>query len=152
MKSSRPPQTDANRRGRRGFTLVEVLAALLIMSIVIPVALHGMVLVSRAAALGERKVAAMRVAERVINEQLSVQAQGQPVPTSSGGTEQDGDTSYPWTMQTSVWPQDTMTEMTVRVTFTFQGAPYQMSLSTLFDPNANVAGTPPPPGQTIQPP
>jgi len=131
---------------------VEVLAALLFMAIVIPVALQGMTLVSRSAILGQRKAVAMRIAERVIDEQLSVLTQGQAIPTSGGGSEDDGDTTYPWTMQTTVWPQDTMTEMTVRVTFTLQGNPYQMSLTTLFDPNASILGTPPPPGQTIPPP
>jgi prepilin-type N-terminal cleavage/methylation domain-containing protein len=129
------------RHGRGGFTLAEVLAALLMMAIIVPVALQGMSIVSRAAVLGQHKAAAMRVAERVLNEQLAVITQGQPIPTTGSGTETDGDTSYPWTMQTQPWPQDTMTEMTVRVTFTMQGNSYEMSLSTLFDPNAGTAGT-----------
>jgi prepilin-type N-terminal cleavage/methylation domain-containing protein len=131
----------AFRTSMGGFTLVEVLAALLMMAIIIPVALQGMGIVSRAAVLGERKVAAMRVAERVLNEQLFVLTQGQPIPTSGSGTETDGDLSYPWTMQTAPWTQeDAMTEMTVKVTFTMQGNSYEMSLATLFDPNANTAG------------
>src|ERR1017187_7134195 len=133
--------------GEGGFTLVEVLAALLMMAIIVPVALQGMSIVSRAAVLGQHKAAAMRVAERVLNEQLAVITQGQPIPTTGSGTETDGDTSYPWTMQTQPWPQDTMTEMTVRVTFTMQGNSYEMSLSTLFDPNAATADTATTPGQ-----
>jgi type II secretory pathway pseudopilin PulG len=130
-------------RAEGAFTLIEVLAALLMMAIVIPVALEGMSIVSRAAVLGEHKVAAMRVAERVLNEQLSVLTQGQPIPTSGNGTETDGDMNYPWTMETVPWPQDTnLTEMTVKVTFTLQGNPYEMSLATLFDPNANTPGVP----------
>jgi type II secretory pathway pseudopilin PulG len=120
--------------------LVEVLAALLMMAIIIPVALQGMSIVSRAAVLGQHKAAAMRVADRVLNEQLSVITLGQPIPTSGSGTETDGNDTYPWTMQTSQWRQDNMTEMTVEVNFTLQGKQYQMSLQTLFDPNANVAG------------
>jgi len=123
--------------------LIEVLASLLVMAIVIPVAMQGMSMVSRAAVLGEHKVAAMRVAERVLNEQLSVLTLGQPIPTSGNGTETDGDATYPWTMQTVPWPQDTnMTEMTVQVTFTLQGNSYVMSLGTLFDPNATTPGVP----------
>jgi prepilin-type N-terminal cleavage/methylation domain-containing protein len=137
-----PPPPATERRRSRGFTLVEVLAALLLMAIIIPVALQGMGVVSRSAVLGQRKVAAMRVAEKVLNEQLSVIATGQPIPTTASGTETDGDASYPWTMQTEPWPQDTMTQMTVRITFTMQGNSYEMSLSTLYDPNANVLGTP----------
>ena len=76
-----------------------MLAALLLMAIVIPVALQGMSIVSRAAVLGQRKVAAMRVAERVLNEQVVLISQGQVVENSASGVETDGDTSYPWTMQ-----------------------------------------------------
>jgi general secretion pathway protein I len=141
MKFSPIPPTEA-RRGSAGFTLVEVLAALLMMAIVIPIALQGMTIVSRAAVMGQRKTAAMRVAERVLNEQLAVVTQGQSIPASGSGTEEEGGMSYSWTMTTTVWPQDTMTQMTVHVTFMSQGNPYVMSLSTLYDPNAAVPGTP----------
>jgi prepilin-type N-terminal cleavage/methylation domain-containing protein len=140
MKSSPTPRTDG-RRGSAGFTLVEVLAAMLMMAIIIPISLEGMSIVSRAAVMGQRKTAAMRVAERVLNEQLAVVTAGQAIPTSSNGTEDEGGMSYTWTMTTTVWPQDTMTQMTVHVTFTSQGNPYVMSLSTLYDPNASVPGT-----------
>jgi prepilin-type N-terminal cleavage/methylation domain-containing protein len=140
MKSSPTARTDA-RRAARGFTLVEVMAAMVMMAIIIPISLEGMSIVSRAAVMGQRKTAAMRVAERVINEQLAVVPLGQAVPTTGNGSEEEGGQSYTWTMTTAVWPQDTMTQMTVHVTFTSQGHPYDMSLSTLFDPNAGVAGT-----------
>jgi prepilin-type N-terminal cleavage/methylation domain-containing protein len=141
MKSFPPHRTDAARRGRHGFTLAEVLAALLLMAIIIPVALQGMSVVSRAAVLGQRKVSAMRVAERVLNEQLLLTGQGQVIPNSASGVETDGDTTYPWTMQSEPWPEDSMTQMTVRVTFTVRGSNYEMSLSTLFDPTAGTPGT-----------
>jgi prepilin-type N-terminal cleavage/methylation domain-containing protein len=141
MKSSPTPRTEA-RRGAPGFTLVEVLAALLMMAIIIPISLQGMTIISRAAVMGQRKAAAMRVAERVLNEQLAVVTQGQAIPTTGSGTESEGGMDYSWNMTTTVWPQDTMTQMTVRITFTSQGHSYDMSLSTLYDPNANVPGTP----------
>jgi type II secretory pathway pseudopilin PulG len=121
---------------------VEVLASLILMAILIPVGMQGMGIVSRAAVLGQRKVEAMRIAEKVINEQLAVVAAGQPVPTTGNGTETDAENSYPWTMATVPWAEDTMTQMTVTVTFTMQGSSYEMTLSTLFDPNAAVRGTP----------
>jgi type II secretion system protein I len=135
-------RTEAVRRARGAFTLAEVLAALVLMAIVIPVALEGMSIVSRAAELGRRKVAAMRVAERVLNEQLALVGQGQVVESSASGVENDGGTNYPWTLQTEAWPQDAMTQMTVRVTFTLRGVEYEMKASTLFDPAADTPGTP----------
>ncbi len=115
----------------RAFTLVEVLAALLVMAIVIPVAMQGMSIASRAGILGERKAAAMLVAERVLNEQFIT---GQLTQNAASGSVSEGDLIYPWTMQSVAWPQDAMTQVTVQVTFTVQGNNYTVSATTLFDP------------------
>src|SRR5258708_37139450 len=77
----RPMSTDAQRRPhsravvrRRcdegGYTLAEVLAALLFMAILIPVTMHGVSVSSRAGVLGQRKATAMRIAERVLDESI----------------------------------------------------------------------------------
>jgi hypothetical protein len=42
-------------------------------------------------------------------------------------------------METTTWTEDTMSQMTVRVTFSLQGGAYTVSASTLFDPNAGLA-------------
>src|SRR5688572_15693618 len=77
----------------RAFTLIEVLASLLLMAIIIPVAMEGMSVASRAGILGQRKAAAMRVAERVLNELI---VEGETQHASSSGNTLDGDTNYPW--------------------------------------------------------
>lgn len=123
--------TLSTNRARRGFTLAEVLAALLVMAIVIPVAMQGMGVASRAALAAQRKGTAMRVAERVLNE-LSVT--GGLNQSQTSGSTADGDTVYPWTMQTETWSQDAMTQVTVTVTYTVQGRDYTTNAVTLFDP------------------
>ena len=125
---------------RRAFTLVEVRAAMLVMAIVIPVALHGMSIASRAGLAGQRKAAAMRVAERVLNEQFVT---GQLNATAANGSVTEGDTTYPWTLQSGTWAQDAMTQVTVTVTFTVQGTDYTVSASTLFDPTTLGGGSSP---------
>jgi prepilin-type N-terminal cleavage/methylation domain-containing protein len=124
------PRTDAPRRG---FTLVEVLAALLLMAIIIPVAMDGMSVASRAGLVGQRKAAAMRVAERVLNELIVT---NQTAQESGTGSQADGDVVYPWTMSTEPWSMDSMSEITVKVTFTVQGRDYEVQVSSLFDPAA----------------
>jgi prepilin-type N-terminal cleavage/methylation domain-containing protein len=126
----RPSYTEPRRRsgGRRGFTLVEVLASLLLMAIIIPVAMEGMSVASRAGVLGQRKAAAMRVAERVLNELV---AEGQTQQSTDSGTAVDGDTAYSWTMRVENWSEDAMQQMTVAVTFQVQGNSYEVSATTL---------------------
>lgn len=124
---------------RRAFTLAEVLAALLLMAIVIPVVMQGMGVASRAGLAGTRKAAAMRIAERVLNEQFVT---GGASAGSASGTTTEGDTIYRWTIDSGSWPSlATMTEVTARVTFTVQGRDYEVSASTLFPPVTAPAAT-----------
>src|SRR5436190_20618920 len=91
---------------RRASTIVEILAALLMMAIIIPVAMEGMSIATRAGILGQRKAAAMRVAERLLNELI---VEGETTRASTNGTTADGDVSYPWSMRSETWPEDPMT-------------------------------------------
>lgn len=128
MKSAPTPSTD-----RRGFTLAEVLASLLVMAIVIPVALQGVSVASRAALAAQRKGTAMRVGEQVLNELAITGGLSQ---AQSSGTRTEGGVEFPWTMQEATWAQDAMTEVTVTVTYTVQGRDYTADVTTLYDPAA----------------
>lgn len=130
-------------RSARGFTLIEVLAALLLMAIVIPVAMQATGIASRAGMMGQRKAAAMRIADRMLNE-LVVTGEAKQ-STSSSGTVAEGDASYSWTLQSTSWTEDAMTQLTVSVSFSVQGATHTVSASTLIDPGevpATEADTP----------
>jgi type II secretory pathway pseudopilin PulG len=121
----------AHSQLRCAFTLAEVLAALLLMAIIVPVAMQGVQIASRAGTLGQRKAAAMRVAERVLNELIATDGLTQ---STGSGTVAEGDQSYAWTMQTETWPEDAMNLVTVRVVFNVQGNDYNVSLSSIYDP------------------
>jgi type II secretory pathway pseudopilin PulG len=131
--------TDAPRSSlyrSRAFTLVEVLAALLFMAILIPVTMQGVSVASRAGMLGQRKAAAMRIAERVLDEQIVMGQIGTAVPY---GTIVEADISYPWTLKSDPWAEDTaisLNVLTVRVEFIVQGNTYDVAASTLYDPLA----------------
>lgn len=124
------------RTRRAAFTLVEVLAALLFMAIVIPVTMQGVSVASRAGNLGQRKAAAIRVAERVLDELIVT---GEASSAATNGTQTEGDTTYAWSMTSTTWTEDAMTMVTVKVTFTVQGDNFDVSLSTLYDPAAGTA-------------
>ena len=129
MKFNHKP-TGARRRAD-AFTLAEVLAALVFMAIVIPVALQGMQIASRAGSVAERKALGARLAERKLNELIVT---GQWQSSSVKGTIQEGWQSYDWTLETESWAEDgSMRVLTVRVTVPVQGQKYDVRVSTLVD-------------------
>jgi type II secretory pathway component PulJ len=132
----RSPAVEGRRRGARaGFTLAEVLAAMLFMAIVIPVAVQGLRVANLAGQVGERKAVAARAAERVLNELVVTRQWQQAAQT---GTIQEGPQQYRWTLRLDPWGQlgynqGTLRQMTVLVTFPVQGQEYEVRLSTLVD-------------------
>ena len=119
--SARPHGVDA-------FTLAEVLAALVFMAIVIPVAMHGLQIASRAGAVAERKREAARVAERVLNESVVTTNWNQAVQS---GTLLEAEREYRWTLRTETWTESKMQLLSVEVTFPVQGQDYTVPMSTL---------------------
>ena len=120
--------TATARKQRRiaAFTLAEVLAALMFMAIVIPVAIEGLHIANRAGVVAQRKTVAARVAERVLNESM-IGSQSQ----ARNGVVQEGVMEYRWSIRQTTWPEDTMRLVTADVVFSVQGREYDVSLSTL---------------------
>lgn len=124
----------ARRRSAAGFTLAEVLAALLFMAIVIPVAIEGMHIASRAGTVSERKGEAARVAQRLLAENLVTTNLNQAV---QGGTLTEGQREFNWTLHSDPWNQDpnqnVIHQLTVEVKFKAQNQEYAVRMSTLVD-------------------
>jgi len=116
-------------RNCQAFTLAEVLAAMLFLAIVIPAAVEAMHLASLAGEVAARKGAAVRVADRILNESL--------VTTNWTGGTQSGKTSegaldFDWTLTVQAWPEDSALQVvTAEVKFTAQGKDYSVKLNTL---------------------
>ena len=114
-----------------GFTLAEVLAALLFMAIVIPVAVQGLHIASRAGSVSERKALGARLAENKLNELVVT---GQWQSAAQKGTIQEGLQSYSWQLQSESWAEDgAMRLLTVHVNVPVQGRDYDVHVSTLVD-------------------
>jgi len=129
MKFKPANRSQATERACAGFTLAEVLAAMLFMAIVIPVAVQGLRIASRAGVVSERKALAVRLAESKLNE-LIVTHQWQSA--SQKGTIQEGFRSYSWQLQSEPWSEDgAMRLLTVHVTVPVQGEDYDVQVSTL---------------------
>ena len=130
-----------NRLGRKtptgpaaAFTLAEVLAALLFMAIVIPVAIDGMSIASRAGTVAERKGEAARVAQRLLAETLVTTNWNQ---SAQSGTLTEGQRQFRYTMRNDPWNQDPSQNvirlLSVEVVFTAQNRDYSVRMSTLVD-------------------
>jgi len=129
-----PHNRTAAKRRRSAFTLAEVLAALLLMVIVIPVAMQGMRVAGRAGEVAQRKMVAARVGNKVLNE---LKVTGQLQSTSQTGVVQDRGISYKWSIKSQGWTEDTQSQMTVAaltVSFLVQGKNYEVHLGTLMPP------------------
>ena len=127
-----PKRTTTARRRRSGFTLAEVLAALLFMAIVIPVAVDGLRVASLAGTVAERKSRAVFVAERLLSESLITTNLNS---ASQSGTMTEQDREYRYTMKSESWPEDgtqyAPRQLTVEVTFAVQNRDYSVRLTTL---------------------
>jgi type II secretory pathway pseudopilin PulG len=125
-------QTKSARRNCAAFTLAEVLAALLFMAIVIPVAVQGLRIASLAGEAASRKQAAARVAERILEENLVSTNWNKSI---QNGTVTEGEQQFKWTMKNENWSVDSMQQLSVEVTYTVQDKPCSVKLATLVDPN-----------------
>lgn len=149
-----------NNRNRAAFTLAEVLAALLFMGIVIPVAVQALRIASLAGEVAVRKAEAVRVAERVLNECILTTNYFQ---ANQRGFVIEGTREFTWTLQSEIWSQPMtnqfpvtsasgqigrgqpmvdqwaasqvlMNLLTVEVHYPVQNQEYSVRLSTLVNP------------------
>jgi type II secretion system protein I len=131
MKFKPANKQRAANRAHAGFTLAEVLAALLFMAIVIPVAVQGLQIASRAGSVSQRKALGARLAENKLNELVVT---GQWHSASQKGTIREGLQEYTWQLQSEPWAEDgAMRLVTVHVNVPVQGRDYDVHVSTLVD-------------------
>ena len=130
------------RATNRGFTLAEVLASLVFMAIVIPVAINGLGVASRAGEVAIRKTEAALLAERILNENVATTNWNQSVQT---GTLRQGRRDFQYTLKSQNWNgdpnQSSMRLLSVDVVFTAKGSDYTVRMSTLVDTVTPLLGT-----------
>jgi general secretion pathway protein I len=126
-----------NKKNCAGFTLAEVLAALLFLAIVIPAAVEALHVASLAGEVAARKGRAARVADRILNESLVTTNWNQ----TQNGTINEGAEEFHWKVTSQNWPQDLMQLVTAEVAFTAQGHDYSVKMSTLANLQTATATT-----------
>jgi general secretion pathway protein I len=126
------PATARRRSRQRGFTLVEVLAALMLMAVVLPSIMRGIDAAGEAASASRRRTEAAGLAERKLNELVAGQ--------SWQGGQMAGDFSpdapdYQWQATVANWQLDNtsagLQQLDVKVTWQFRNHPQSVTVSTL---------------------
>jgi Tfp pilus assembly protein PilV len=122
-------RTPTNKNRAAGFTLAEVLVALLFMAIVIPTAVEALHVASLAGEVAARKSSAARIADRILNESIVMTNWDNG---TQSGTTSEGSQDFRWQLTSQKWPQDAMMQqVTAEVTFSAQGHDYSVKMSTL---------------------
>ena len=85
---------------RKAFTLVEVLATLVLIAIVVPVAMQGVTLATRMASHSKRQIQASCLAKSKLSELVASDAWQN---TSHSGTFGTDWPDYEWTLESSSW-------------------------------------------------
>ncbi|MFO8013904.1 MAG: type II secretion system protein [Phycisphaerae bacterium] len=122
------PTTRPAVAGRRGFTIVELLATLVLVGIVLPVVVHGVLLCLETAAFATQQAEAAALARSKLEELV---ATGQWYESEMEGDFGEDRAEYRWTSLTGEWEDSRLAELAVFVTWTRRGQEHTVVLSTL---------------------
>ncbi len=119
----RRPMTQSGRARGGGFTLIEVLATVMLLAIVLPAVMKGISAASGAASIARQRTEASGLAEAKLAELVTTGTwQGGVLSGDFGADAPD----YRWQATVQAWPQDTTTaglqEIDLRVTWPSRGA------------------------------
>ena len=120
------------RRRRSGFTLVEALAALLLVAIVLPVVMRGVSVAARAASSARRNTEAASLAQSKLNEIVATE-QWRSGYLAGQFDSDDGDNAYDysWSAEATRWSEPYVRQLAVSVSWTSGGTQQSVTLTTL---------------------
>jgi prepilin-type N-terminal cleavage/methylation domain-containing protein len=121
--------TNKSRLSRpRGFTLMEILAALVLIGVVLPAVMKGISMAGILASESGRKYEALNLAESKLMEVL---LNGDWASGSDTGDFEPDYEGYNWTMETSDWTQADLKQVEVVVFWQERGREREIRLTTL---------------------
>lgn len=126
MNSAR--QASVGLRQAGGFTIVEVLAALMLIAIVLPTAVHGTLLCLDTAAHASMQARAASLAQAKLSE---LAATGQFDQAMQSGDFGEQWPQFAWMAIAEPWEDDRLVQLDVSVVWTRRGREYDVTMSTL---------------------
>lgn len=132
--SNSPTNTSAAQRRHRagGLTLLELLAALLLVAVVLPVVMRGLSMATQVGSIARFRGEALALAEAKLAEVIATQA------WSTGDATGEFDKAwikhvdrYTWELLVDEWSDTSMRHLTVNVHWTQRGREQTVSLATV---------------------
>ena len=122
-----PRSSSMPRDNRRGFTLIEVLATLLLLGIVLPVAMRGVSMSLAAASRARNMAEAASLADTKLNELVATQMWSTSGDSGDFGEQFPG---YTWSSQATPFDYG-MTQIDLRIAWFERGQETFLDVSTL---------------------
>ena len=114
--------------GRRGFTIVEVMAAIVVVAIVLPALVHGTLLCMDLAVHARMQAQAASLAQAKLSELAATRTIDEAVQTGDFGQQWP---QYRWTATVQSWEDSRLVELDVLVRWNRKGQEYDVAVSTL---------------------
>jgi type II secretion system protein I len=125
-------------RGRRGFTLIEVLVTLVFLAIVLPALMRGIGMTTQTADRAKKRTNATVLGQSKLAELAVSVSTGQAQNGSSSGNFDGQWSAYRWEAAIQNWAQDNTSEgiqeIDLKVSWDDLGSPRSITLSTLAYP------------------
>lgn len=121
-------QRTTRHRNRRGLTLIETMAALLLVSIALPVAMRGVSVATAAADAARRRGEAASLAQSKLAEIVAAEVWKRGARSGNFGAQWS---DYRWDLSIGNWSLKDMKQLDVRVTWDARGRRQTVTLSTL---------------------
>ena len=123
-----PSTTISRSRRRRGFTFAELLATVVLIAIIMPVAMRTVALCTRLGGLSRKETEAASLARAKLTELIASE------DWQSGGQRGDFGSDWPgyqWSTDISSWTDSLVSEVRLTVKWQSQGLDRQITLATL---------------------
>ena len=117
----------ASRASRHGFTLIEVLATMVMLGIVLPVAMRGVSIALATASSARHRAEAAELGSAKLDELVATGEWSATAPSGDFGSDYPG---YTWTVQMASRDYG-VTEIQLTVTWQERGQPRTLNLATL---------------------
>lgn len=134
MANTRQNKTVEGCRRFGGFTFIELLATVVLISIIMPVAMRSISLCTRLGGQSRREIEAASLAYTKLTELTSSK------DWKTGGNSGDFGSDWPgyrWTAAVSNWTDSAVSQLDLTVVWQSQGQQHSLTLSTLVYPEDN---------------